>query len=676
MNYLLLDERERAQRRVPDHEETDYTETATALRTLFSGKCAFCETRTSIRTYRFRPTHDAEPLADSLLGHACYAWLSDAWQNLYPICSECSPDNPLYFPVEKDRTPVPTPEEYRVYMNSNTGIWPHSDFPEQPTLLDPCSDRDLDAHFRITRSGVIEAVSKRGEQTMWHFNLNRGKLIERREGVFREYEGQADVSVDREYAGLWKILKSGERVYGRRRGGSSFQSRPVHVPASLGEDNAGRLKRVEFENFKSLQRLVLDMPDLPPDPTRQAQAMVLLGDNSAGKSSVLEAIALALIPADARKAMVPVPSSLRLEPSYLGGAAAANRPSAKVVLTFDSGNEVTLTSDDNGLHVQGRARVPVFAYGAYRHYLGGVRKKSSHVTVVSLFKSDTLLSNPEKWLLRLPEPKFRMVVQALREIFGSSLSFSVIDRDQAAKKCYLLHEADGANPGRTPLDLVSSGFRTILALACDIMRWTTDDKINPSFQSLLSARGIVMIDEVEAHLHPRWKIQVMEGLRRALPGMTFIVTTHDPLCLRGMRGDEVRVLRRVRTTAPNSYPIKVEALADVPSVPELTIEQLLTSDVFGLLSTDDPKTERKLALLADYLFRVENGMEVDAAADAAMRELRTEIAANLPVGMGEAARLIQDEVAKFLVSRKAADAIRTGFKDATRRKIRQVLESF
>ena len=58
------------------------------------------------------------------------------------------------------------------------------------------------------------------------------------------------------------------------------------------------------------------------------------------------------------------------------------------------------------------------------------------------------------------------------------------------------------------------------------------------------ASGIVLLDEIDAHLHPRWKMRIVESLRATFSGMQFIVTTHEPLCLRGIKEQEVVVLRR------------------------------------------------------------------------------------------------------------------------------------
>ena len=51
-------------------------------------------------------------------------------------------------------------------------------------------------------------------------------------------------------------------------------------------------------------------------------------------------------------------------------------------------------------------------------------------------------------------------------------------------------------------------------------------------------------DEIETHLHPAWKLEIVTRLRRVFLRLHFLATTHDPLCLRGLQSGEVVVLRR------------------------------------------------------------------------------------------------------------------------------------
>jgi hypothetical protein len=93
------------------------------------------------------------------------------------------------------------------------------------------------------------------------------------------------------------------------------------------------------------------------------------------------------------------------------------------------------------------------------------------------------------------------------------------------------------------------------------------------------AEGIVLLDEIEGHLHPSWKIEIVDRLRRCFPRVTFLATTHDPLCLKGLNESEVVVLRR-----DDSY--RVRSMSSVPEFDDLRADQILTDpQLFGLRST-------------------------------------------------------------------------------------------
>lgn len=301
---------------------------------------------------------------------------------------------------------------------------------------------------------------------------------------------------------------------------------------------------VEIENFKAIEKLSLTLKapprasDAPPSPF--APSLVILGENATGKSSILEGIALALTTSAARNYLeIPWPKMV-LDPTQLGAdregrVSAQRRASIRVSLT--NGQPVTLTIDQGSPIVRsefGNQQVPVFAYGAFRRFLPGTRRPAPHKHIRNLFDGSTL-SNPEPWLKKLPADTFNLVIRTLRDLPSVEGEFDVIQREHGQLRMVTsLTEPDGhIRYSRTPLQAVSSGYRSMLAMVCDVMRGLLDPQVYERFESFQTAQGIVLIDEIEAHLHPRWKVQVMTSLRTALPGMTFIVTTHDPLCLRG-----------------------------------------------------------------------------------------------------------------------------------------------
>jgi hypothetical protein len=122
-------------------------------------------------------------------------------------------------------------------------------------------------------------------------------------------------------------------------------------------------------------------------------------------------------------------------------------------------------------------------------------------------------------------------------------------------------------------------------LAVDIIATLSSENITYDL-----AEGVILIDEIETHLHPRWKMQVVERLRNAFPKLQFIVSTHEPLCLRGLQKNEAVVLRLGDAD-------EVVAVTDLPDPSKLRIDQILTSEFFGLKRTKDVKTER---LFEDY----------------------------------------------------------------------------
>ena len=79
------------------------------------------------------------------------------------------------------------------------------------------------------------------------------------------------------------------------------------------------------------------------------------------------------------------------------------------------------------------------------------------------------------------------------------------------------------------LDQLSGGQRAILALAADLA-WRMAQG-NPHLEDPLASEAIVLIDEVELHLHPSWQQRILNDLRRTFPNAQFIVSTHSPQVL-------------------------------------------------------------------------------------------------------------------------------------------------
>ena len=79
------------------------------------------------------------------------------------------------------------------------------------------------------------------------------------------------------------------------------------------------------------------------------------------------------------------------------------------------------------------------------------------------------------------------------------------------------------------LDQLSGGYRIVLALAADLARRMVQG--NPHLDDPLESEAVVLIDEVELHLHPGWQQRILGDLQRTFPNAQFIVSTHSPQVL-------------------------------------------------------------------------------------------------------------------------------------------------
>ena len=87
---------------------------------------------------------------------------------------------------------------------------------------------------------------------------------------------------------------------------------------------------------------------------------------------------------------------------------------------------------------------------------------------------------------------------------------------------------------------LSDGYRNLLALVLDFARRLA--QANPNWPNPLEAPGILLIDEIELHLHPRWQQKVIPALRAAFPNTQLIVSTHSPAVLTTVRREHIKLL--------------------------------------------------------------------------------------------------------------------------------------
>ncbi|CAG0957282.1 hypothetical protein PLCT2_00548 [Planctomycetaceae bacterium] len=144
-----------------------------------------------------------------------------------------------------------------------------------------------------------------------------------------------------------------------------------------------------------------------------------------------------------------------------------------------------------------------------------------------------------------------------------------------------------------PLELeeLSDGYRSMLAMVLDFARRLA--LAHPNWPNPLEAPGILMIDEIELHLHPRWQQEVIPSLRRVFPNTQLILTTHSPQVLSTVQREHILVLGSEH---------RLESLP--PTVGTYGAENSrVIAEVLGV--SPRPQNVNTVALLSKYLAMVE-----------------------------------------------------------------------
>lgn len=673
------------------------------LMRLFKGKCAYCESKIDAsgpgEIEHFRPKQGAR--SKSLeRDHLHYAWLAYEWENLLVTCIDCNRvrsyangragkgDN---FPLQGPRAP----------LLADIGMCRAI---EEPFLIDPCFDRP-EEHLSFQSDGLCRPLTPRGQATVdiLGLNIREALVVERRAAWVNATEmsrmlmleissgGPADRTIARmqvkidgseAYTAVYRVAfqETWDRL---RKHGIDVMTGPDGIPiisdgaavetaihqGILEEEPQSlpappvvqtraplprfpgkellpihareRIRRIEIRNFKSLDSLDIDMPAETVAEDRRTGALVVLGENATGKSTILQAIALTLLgTSEIGKLGLDGRSFLRRDNDWQLPSSSAP---AEVRIFFEKPGlvqELTIDPETGRFEGSSEPATVLLGYGPRRFFAegkGARRARSPSSRVKTLFDPMAVITNPSPWLKFCKRPSYDESIGALRKLLAlPDEAFVARPEPGQERDGEIMFELDG---NASPLDRLSDGYKTTVAMGVDVMR-----EMLRYWRYLETARGIVLIDEVETHLHPRWKMRIMQRLRSALPQTQFIVTTHDPLVLRGMYDGEVRVLRR--EPVGGSDATRVELVDDLPNVQGLSIEQLLTSDLFGLFTTEDPAVEAELIRYTALAAKADRSPEEDIELD----RQRGDVARQLRLGDTPAQRLVQDAVGQFLES--------------------------
>lgn len=354
-------------------------------------------------------------------------------------------------------------------------------------------------------------------------------------------------------------------------------SRPEPAIASGSSLN---IRRIEIEGIRCLESVTLDV---------EKQGVVFLGENASGKSTLLRAIVLGLCDESEASALLH---------ELPGQLIRRGREEARIVLHLARPNEtetfqiVTRILRERDSEVVRKETTPnpfpwddlfVCGYGTNR----GRQATASHdaystrEAVRTLFDDAASLQNPEVILLRQGNGLRRILEQRLLEALmldEGTYGIAYPDSGPSIRGPW----------GEQPIKVLSDGYRSTLQWILDVYAWAI---YAGRLASDGSIGGILLLDEIEQHLHPRWQREILARLRRQFPDTQIFATTHTPLVAAGAADSDDAALIRLKIGEGGKVsPVRI----DPEEIRGKRADQVLTSEAFGLLTTRSPGTQDDL----------------------------------------------------------------------------------
>ena len=359
----------------------------------------------------------------------------------------------------------------------------------------------------------------------------------------------------------------------------------------LSASEVPRLAAVELTNVRGFEDLTLTLAATDAVGRRPAlpreQAAVIIGRNATNKSTLLRAIAIGAASLSDASAML----SVALGSLIRTGTSQAT---IRLTYTFETGETVVATKEiaqtsrgaDEVRSIEGPSAdelsLLVCGYGAGRGITGTDPGRDYRVfdAVATLFDYRRELLAPELTLRRLADyiaddERYRTTLSRVARLIG----LDDPDAEIAAAKGGGVTVSSRDIGTNVPLEGLADGYRVAFNWIMDLFGralrpgWLTTEG---------SVAGLVLIDEIDQHLHPELQTQVVTELTSTFPDSQFVVTTHSPLVALGAHPSQLVVLHR-------SADGIVTAADRVPDFRSYSPEDVLTDDRLFNVDAHNPE---------------------------------------------------------------------------------------
>ena len=416
------------------------------------------------------------------------------------------------------------------------------------------------------------------------------------------------------------------------------------------------VSKIELKNIRGFEDLKFNLAR--PDGS-YAGWTVFTGDNGSGKSSLLKAVAVALTGKDTARALQPsfhrwiregaAEQEGRIEltiapqkgvDDFSGGGKTAYKNFPATIVLRNVGKETTTEVIDS----QKTARRGLWSteahgwfscgYGPFRRVFGASPEATRLMVgatterFVTMFQEAASLFEVDQWLRNLSHKKLEgkstesAKLDLLLEILRDDLMPNQITVDRVDSDGLWLTDRHGLQLAWSDM---SDGYRAALALLADILRHLisaygieglaekeADGKLR------IVKGGVVMIDEIDAHLHPEWQREIGFWLKQHFPNIQFLVTTHSPIICQAADENGLFVLpepggdEKPRALTQQEYNTVITSRPDT----------ILLTAAFGLQNTRSPRAVQGRAEYSRLMAKQRAGAKLSKDEQAKAKQLQ------------------------------------------------------
>ncbi len=357
------------------------------------------------------------------------------------------------------------------------------------------------------------------------------------------------------------------------------------------------LKSIEIRDLRSIDHVSIDFST---GDKKLRKRTVMLGVNGCGKSTALRAIALLLAGSDSLAELLKEPDRWirnKKQKATISGVLVTKAGEERTIaLELKRGlniretlrhNEAGLTELDEALKHADRNYF-VMGYGVTRRPSLSA-KEFSQITergfthpraraMATMFAPEATLVSFEQWAMDVDYRGGKESTAILRQAMGKLLpgmKFEGIDRK---RRELIFKTIDGS----VPFQQLSDGYQNMANLCGDMLYRITNTF--EDYKTPMKTRGLLLIDELDLHLHPIWQRQLVEFLSTALPNLQIVGTSHSPMIAQQLREGELFVVERSSARGGSV----IRSVSGDPS--RLSLSQLM-SPMFGIESDESARVQ-------------------------------------------------------------------------------------